>query len=172
MRTRRVNRRRLRRIVRRKYPHPSRGAKPVKTCGVIRPQRIAKIGAPTIERVVPNWNPRGTDQISASFHYHDQIAAASDAESKFVVVHAKAAIASLCLWIPENGRATAKCCSPTRCSGQVIDGRIVTIEHIYSNAGSIALQIDSRQAVAACERQTPPMLVTLLGIVTLVRLVQ
>jgi hypothetical protein len=75
-------------------------AEAVETGGIIRPLRISEIGRAGRERVGVHRLPIGVGQIRACFHHDDQIAAAGDVESKLIRLHAKAAIISLCLWIP------------------------------------------------------------------------
>ena len=79
------------------------------------------------------------------------------------------------LRIPQHGRNTDIVgeVTPARGPRQVIDGRIVvTGEHRRISAGGVTLEIDSLSGWCSPLNACCPMLVTLSGIVTLVRLVQ
>ena len=140
--------------------------------GIIRPLGIAEIGRAAGEGVRAHRRPDGIGQIRAGFHHDDHVAGPVDGEPKPIRQHAKAGTAGLHLRVPQHGRKTGIGGegTPARGPRQVIDGRIgVTGEHRRIATGGVALEIDSRQA-GALENASVPMLVTLLGIVTLVRL--
>jgi len=92
-------------------------------------------------------------QVRAGFHHDDQIAGPGDVEPKPVRLHANAGDAGLRLRFPQQRRTTAKRRAPADGPSQVIDGRIVgTGEHRRTNAGGVALEIDSCEAGAGIER--------------------
>ena len=84
----------------------------------------------------------------------------------------RAVVGRVSVWqaAPPEDRQTS---APARGPWQVIDGRIVVIvEHIVTNAGGVALEIVTPVRLVQQRTHQLPMLVTLLGIVMLVRLVQ
>ena len=162
---------------------------------MIRPLRIAEIGRAASQGVRSHGSPGGIGQVRGGFHHDDEIVGAGDGEPKPIRPHAEAGIAGLHQGVPQHGRTTGKRRPPARGSRQVIDGCIVgTGKYNWTNAGSVTLEIDSRQVGAGKKRPEldagdavadrdagqagaelnacSPMLVTLLGILMLVRPVE
>ena len=58
--------------------------KPIKTTGIIRPLRIAKIGRATCESVGAQGRPCGIGQVRAGLNHYDDIGGADDVEPELI----------------------------------------------------------------------------------------
>ncbi len=149
----------------------SRRAEAITTSREIHPVRISEIEQAVGQVKTLQGDPVGVSQVRSGFDHDGDVCGPRDVEAESAGSNPKARIAGLHQRIPEQSRATGNRIAPTGRAGKIIDGGAGVIERRRTEARSVAWKKTPARLLQELNAKNP-RLVTVAGIVTLVRLME